>query len=90
VKDGLCPKCGARTVYMRQNKANSYGMGSIPLGGTIISQGAPADDYVCVSCGYVEVYISDSTRLDYISENWRRVEGPDSSTDTRHLPPLGK
>jgi hypothetical protein len=75
---------------MRKNKQAGYGMGSVPPGGAIITQGAPADDYVCVTCGYVEVYISDATRLDYIAENWAHVEGPDAVSDTHRLPARGQ
>ncbi|WP_446336632.1 hypothetical protein [Coleofasciculus sp. G1-WW12-02] len=37
---------------------------------------AALDTYVCVNCGYVESYVASADDLNYIQENWAKVEAP--------------
>ena len=80
MKNGLCPKCGSNDVrsgaYL-SNKPGQLGTNTIPIGGLglLLPLSAALDNYVCVNCGYVESYISDTKALQTISEQWPKV-GP--------------
>jgi predicted nucleic-acid-binding Zn-ribbon protein len=74
VKDGKCPKCGSDKVFHGIDipaKSGPFGSNSIPI--TMISIAA-LDNYVCTACGYVESYISESSKLREISRKWPRVK----------------
>ena len=44
--------------------------------GNSIARYASLDTYVCVNCGYVESYVASADDLNYIQENWAKVEAP--------------
>jgi predicted nucleic-acid-binding Zn-ribbon protein len=88
MKDGRCPKCGANSVYMRENVRTPTGAGMITLKGTVLGSAAPLDNYVCADCGYVELYMPDKKHLDYVAENWDRVPDDEERGETRRLPTL--
>jgi len=52
-------------------KKGPFGSNSIPIGLTSI---AALDNYVCVTCGYVERYVSEAEKLAEISKKWTKVE----------------
>ena len=87
MKDGQCPKCEAQTVYRKQFKRPGYGVSSVQVRGTM-SQAAPLDNYVCTTCGYIELYLEDIDERNYITDHWDRVEGAGGGSDTRRLPIL--
>ncbi len=87
MKDGLCPKCGAQTVYRRKFIWPGYGISSIQVKEEM-SQTLPLDNYICTSCGYVELYLEDASAMIYITDHWDGVESAESDRDTRRLPPL--
>jgi ribosomal protein S27AE len=78
MKNGICPKCGNKTVHSGATlppkaKAGPDNLNTIPLtAGTFISL-ASLDNYVCTTCGYVESYISDAHKLHKIEQQWPRV-----------------
>jgi len=74
--NGICPKCGSEDVYSGANvsmKMNGYGMNSVPIKGRFSPSLAALDNYVCISCGYVESYIADSRKREEIAQNWSKV-----------------
>jgi predicted RNA-binding Zn-ribbon protein involved in translation (DUF1610 family) len=76
MRNGQCPKCGSWDVYIGTNipvKRGTYYSNSIPIKGHWAQSHAILDNYVCVSCGYVESYILDPGKLKEIAENWDRV-----------------
>jgi len=87
MKDGQCPKCGAQTVYRKQFSRPGYGVSTIQVKGAL-SQAAPLDNYVCTTCGYVELYLEDAGEIRYITDHWDRVAGTGGGSDTRRLPTL--
>ena len=78
MKDGQCPKCNYRLVYSGADLPLKCGINCInciPLtGGFSTPDYAALDNYVCVSCGYVESYISEPEHLLLIAKNWPRAK----------------
>ena len=73
MKTGICPKCKSDEVYCGADiplKKGPFGSNSIPIGLTSI---AALDNYVCVTCGYVERYVSEADKLTEISAKWTKV-----------------
>jgi hypothetical protein len=73
MKQGVCPQCSSRKVHVNTNvlgKAGAYGGNAIPI---TAWSGVALDNYVCVDCGYVELYISDVGALRKIAENWPKA-----------------
>jgi predicted nucleic-acid-binding Zn-ribbon protein len=71
MRDGICPKCGRATVHSgRDVPAKSSTGNRIPID---FQHSAPLDNYVCVSCGYVERYIAKPDDLQRIEQKWRRA-----------------
>jgi predicted nucleic-acid-binding Zn-ribbon protein len=71
MKEGLCPKCGAKDIRRDENRwsarnflATSF-FGRNPL---------RIRNYACVSCGYLESYIRTED-LHVVAGSWERV-GP--------------
>jgi len=78
LKTGICPKCTSTKVFSGADiilKKGPFGSNAIPIGLTSI---AALDNYVCISCGYVESYISDLGKLTEISQKWDTVGQEDS------------
>ena len=68
MKSGRCPKCTAANVHMVDgNRFEPH----IALRG--LSAGAFLNAYVCVNCGYVEMYVEDKEDWPKIAERWPRV-----------------
>ncbi|MDQ2809467.1 MAG: hypothetical protein M3Z04_21540 [Chloroflexota bacterium] len=86
MKDGQCPKCGAQTVYRKQQFGPA--VASIPVRGGRFDGGEPLAYYVCTTCGHYEMYLEDAESLSYITDHWDRVEGAGGGSDTRRLPTL--
>lgn len=79
MKNGQCPKCGSKEVYSGANvplKSGPFAGNAIPIGLTSM---AALDNYVCVTCGLVESYISDKDKLDDVAERWDKVN-PDTES----------
>lgn len=89
LKSGICPKCGSDEVFSGHNLDDTVRYGenesnTIPLYRNWINiiKGAPLDNYVCTSCGYVESYISDHEALRKISKIWDYADGRRKQTRT--------
>jgi len=68
MRSGTCPKCGRATVHSGRDIAVKASSGNtIPID---FQHSVPLDNYVCVSCGYVESYISDERALERINQQW--------------------
>ncbi len=74
MKSGICPKCSSDEVYSGADiplKKGPFASNSIPVS---LSSVAARDNYVCISCGYVESYIGEADRLAEIARKWVRVK----------------
>jgi hypothetical protein len=68
MKNGICLKCGATTVH--EVDTYKYADAGIPIG----TWGAiGVKYYMCVTCGYIEAYVSRSEDLAKIAEKKPRV-----------------
>jgi predicted nucleic-acid-binding Zn-ribbon protein len=68
MRGGLCPKCGHATVHSgRDDAAKSSSNNRLPID---LRNSVPLDNYVCITCGYVESYISDEKARQQINEKW--------------------
>ncbi len=73
MKNGNCPKCGSGEVYSGIDlilKGGPFASNSIPVSLTSL---APIDNYVCVTCGYLERYISERSKLKEIARKWDKA-----------------
>jgi predicted RNA-binding Zn-ribbon protein involved in translation (DUF1610 family) len=71
MKDGLCPRCGAREVHT--NAGNRWMRNRYDMLLVTAFRWAYLADYVCVKCGFVERYTRDPKDLANIAERWPRV-----------------
>lgn len=74
MRSGICPKCESDRVYSGASlplKKGPFGSNSIPVSLTSI---AALDNYVCVACGYVESYVSDTEKLAEIAKKWVEMD----------------
>jgi predicted nucleic-acid-binding Zn-ribbon protein len=70
MRNGLCPKCGSGNIFTKKDGIN---FGSFEVIITFFVTHSPANDYICVDCGYFERYIDDKKKLEEVSRNWTRV-----------------
>jgi len=63
MKQRLCPKCGGKDMRTSDIKSTHIQVSAL--------RGAYLQYYVCVSCGYVESYITDPKQLARIAEKWK-------------------
>lgn len=71
----ICPKCQGTEIYTNTGLSKSGERGYVP-----ISTWSKLffDVYLCISCGYVEEYVSDADlknekSMGKIKENWRKA-----------------
>jgi len=79
LRSGICPKCESDKVYSGASlplKKGPFGSNSIPVSLTSI---AALDNYVCVACGYVESYVSETEKLTEIAKKWAGMNEPNAS-----------
>jgi predicted nucleic-acid-binding Zn-ribbon protein len=75
-KSGRCPKCNSNEVYTSKDKRNFSHRSYLIL--SAFSVGVPLDTYVCVTCGYVEDYLSEKNSnnpklIQKLKNKWRKV-----------------
>lgn len=71
MKNGICPKCGAASVYTKKRGAGFEG--GLYIHTSILTSGTDYLSYVCITCGYFENYISDASKLQHVAEKWDQV-----------------
>ena len=69
MKSGRCPKCESQEVHAVTTIRNNF---VVPLGMMSVV-GSATKLYVCVQCGYVEIYILDGADLPKIAAKWPKV-----------------
>jgi predicted nucleic-acid-binding Zn-ribbon protein len=81
MQNGHCPKCNSTEVFRGTQSPLHAGEGLVHLEAYPSSRGINllVDACVCANCGYVEMYVTDSSKskLTALSEdkkNWQRVD----------------
>ncbi len=69
MKRGRCPKCQAPEIHIVPGNRFEP---DIPTGSF---SKAFLSAYVCVRCGYVEMYVEDESELPKIAARWIKVGG---------------
>ncbi|MCX7878950.1 MAG: hypothetical protein N2510_09990 [Ignavibacteria bacterium] len=72
MKDGKCVKCGSQ-VYFKPDGINLGGEGTIYVYTGWITSPSSSIAYVCATCGYFEIYISDQNKLQEVAMKWEKV-----------------
>ena len=72
MKNGICVKCSGKEIYCKDVSPKSSDRVTLK-DGVISKDASTVIRYICVSCGYLEYYLSEQTDLDYICEHWDRV-----------------
>ena len=75
MQDGLCPKCNTRTVYTHQGVLGVNGSKwevGLRMPKAWLST-SPLQVYICTTCGYVETYLADRSKVSDITKHWQRV-----------------
>ncbi len=69
MKNGICPKCDATTIYMQQLTSSEH-----RIYFSSFSASSPTQ-YICGTCGYLERYIVDTKKLAHVkvSAQWTPV-----------------
>lgn len=81
MKNGQCPRCGAKEIYSGADiplKSGPFGSNAIPISLTSM---AALDNYICVSCGLVESYIEDPAKLEDVADRWKKIAPDNGSED---------
>jgi predicted nucleic-acid-binding Zn-ribbon protein len=79
MRDGQCPKCGSSDIRAIPGEEN-VDPHRLPIG---MLDTAGLDHYVCVYCGYVEIYIAGVQYLQRIAAKFPRVEKSEQPQDKK-------
>jgi hypothetical protein len=73
--EGVCPKCGSTEIYVddRGLVDASGGITVINLHDIWHGSKASINTYICVACGYLELFLGEMDRIPDIVQSWRRV-----------------
>jgi predicted nucleic-acid-binding Zn-ribbon protein len=83
MRDGICPKCQSKNVYLADMQGLHAGVIDLPkIQLYRENKWIPDIDilhttaYLCQNCGYFEFYVQDPSKLERLSEsdNWKRVK----------------
>jgi hypothetical protein len=73
MKNGTCPQCGSATVHASSGGLNFGNMGRIFVNAGKMHQPSTYTTYVCVTCGFFEVYLTEKSYLAEIAKTWSQV-----------------
>ena len=89
MKNGKCPKCNSTDIRTRCGDQGTFDMTiprKVPVGKMSY---ALVQDYVCISCGYLESFIACRESLQAIVEKWDAVMPVTQQVDLDRPPPHG-
>lgn len=73
MRNGTCPGCHSSTVYKKKNGVKvGSGDGMYVYTGAV-TMASDFEAYICTSCGYVELHVTDREKLQRVAESWDRV-----------------
>jgi len=75
MRNGICPKCRSKNIYMRKNGIQvGENSGGVFVHTSTMTRVTPIEAYICVDCGYFENFITDAAKLMEVSQTWTKVE----------------
>ena len=91
MKNGQCRACASCEIRSNRNR-KFPALNTITLTvGSSVARYASLDTYVCVTCGYVENYVTSREDLEYIRDNWKpvgvRYDNSDRTPENGHRIP---
>ena len=66
---GKCPKCDSDEIYVKRERLNE-GISTLCIS---IWKDTILTNYVCISCGYVESYVTEKKALEQIKKKWDKA-----------------
>jgi predicted nucleic-acid-binding Zn-ribbon protein len=73
MKSGKCPKCGSVTVHSKPGGLGFANVGKISINAGSMGKPSTTRAYLCTSCGYFEVYLTDKEYLAEAAKSWPKV-----------------
>lgn len=71
MRNGICPKCNAATVYSKKKGAGFEG--GLYIYTSAMTMSSQYISYICTTCGYFENYILDDKKLESVMDKWDQV-----------------
>lgn len=74
--EGVCPKCASTEIYVDDRGLIGAGTSCAAVLNLHdwFGQKATIYTYICIACGYIELYLADASQVARIQKTWRRVE----------------
>jgi hypothetical protein len=79
MRRGICPKCDSKTVYATNIQDLEFSLPKFVskgiVGKSISAEKVDCERYVCITCGYFEMYVADRDFLNFLptSDIWIKV-----------------
>lgn len=73
MKRGVCVKCGAETVFAKDNGIFFGKHGVVVRTGMLLLARTRLRPLVCTTCGYFELYIADPQKLSDVAKKWQHI-----------------
>ncbi len=74
MKNGKCPQCGATTVHSRPGGLGFGNTDKVYIYTGTMGKPSTTRAYICVTCGYYEVYLTDKDFLGEVARSWPKVQ----------------
>ena len=73
MKNGKCPQCGSGTVHTRPLGVGFGNIDKIFIDTPKAHNPSSYNAYVCVSCGFFEIYLTGTSYLAEVAKTWSKV-----------------
>jgi hypothetical protein len=73
MRSGVCVKCSAPTIFAKDDGISYGSGGSLYVHTGMISQAVPSKSFVCTTCGYYELYITEPKKLADVAQKWQQI-----------------
>ena len=71
MRNGICLKCGAGTIFSQTNGVGGRNGVAVSIGFSLES--TEVTSFVCTTCGYFENYFTDQKQLSNLMQKWQKV-----------------
>jgi predicted nucleic-acid-binding Zn-ribbon protein len=73
MKNGKCPKCGSATVHSKPGGLGFGNSSRVNIYVGSMGKPSPTTAYVCVTCGYFELYLTGTSYFAEVAQAWPKV-----------------